>query len=173
MSQSETIAQPRAPLALLVTLMVTSQVAITIFLPSMPSIAEDLGTTQSLVQLTVSAYLGAFAVAQLVVGPISDAIGRRKPMLIGLVLFTLASLACAAATSIELLIAGRIIQAFGGCVCIAISRAIVRDTSDGAAATRAMAYLGMSLAVAPTLAPLLGGQLESFFGWQANFLFTA
>ena len=93
MSQSETIAQPRAPLALLVTLMVTSQVAITIFLPSMPSIAEDLGTTQSLVQLTVSAYLGAFAVAQLVVGPISDAIGRRKTMLIGLVLFTLASLA--------------------------------------------------------------------------------
>ena len=66
---------PRAPMALLVSLMVTSQVAITIFLPSLPSMAGDLGTSQALVQMTVSAYLGAFAIAQLVVGPISDAIG--------------------------------------------------------------------------------------------------
>jgi DHA1 family bicyclomycin/chloramphenicol resistance-like MFS transporter len=164
---------PRAPMALLVALMVTSQVAITIFLPSLPSMAEDLGTSQALVQMTVSAYLGAFAVAQLVVGPISDAIGRRKPMLAGLILFTLASIACAAAPSIEFLIAGRVFQALGGCVCIVVARAIVRDTSDGATATRAMAYLGMSLALAPMVAPLIGGQLETAFGWQANFLFTA
>lgn len=164
---------PRAPMALLVALMVTSQVAITIFLPSLPSMAGDLGTSQALVQMTVSVYLGAFAVAQLVVGPISDAFGRRKPMLAGLVLFTLASLACAAAPSVGLLIAARIFQALGGCVCIVVARAIVRDTSDGAAATRAMAYLGMSLALAPMIAPLLGGQLETAFGWQANFLFTA
>ena len=85
---------PRAPMALLVALMVTSQVAITIFLPSLPSMAGDLGTSQALVQMTVSVYLGAFAVAQLLVGPISDAFGRRKPMLAGLMLFTLASLAC-------------------------------------------------------------------------------
>jgi DHA1 family bicyclomycin/chloramphenicol resistance-like MFS transporter len=164
---------PHAPMALLVMLMVTSQVAITIFLPSLPSMAGDLGTSQALVQMTVSAYLGAFAIAQLVVGPISDAIGRRKPLLAGLVLFTLASIACALAPSIDLLIGARMVQAIGGCACLVIARAIVRDTSDGPAATRAMAYLGMSLAVAPMLAPLIGGQLETNFGWQFSFLFTA
>lgn len=160
-------------MALLVMLMVTSQVAITIFLPSLPSMAGDLGTSQALVQMTVSAYLGAFALAQLAVGPISDAIGRRKPLLAGLVLFTLASIACALAPSIDLLIGARIVQAIGGCACLVIARAIVRDTSDGPAATRAMAYLGMSLAVAPMLAPLIGGQLETRVGWQYSFLFTA
>ena len=160
-------------MALLVALMVTSQVAITIFLPSLPSMAGDLGTSQALVQMTVSAYLGAFAIAQLVVGPISDAIGRRKPLIAGLILFTLGSIACAAAPTIDILIGARMAQAIGGCACLVVGRAIVRDTTDGAAATRAMAYLGMSLAVAPMLAPLLGGQLETAFGWQSNFLFTA
>jgi DHA1 family bicyclomycin/chloramphenicol resistance-like MFS transporter len=160
-------------MALLVTLMVTSQVAITIFLPSLPSMADDLGTSQGLVQMTVSAYLGAFALAQLVAGPVSDAFGRRKPLVAGLILFTIASVACALAPNIGFLIAARVIQAIGGCACIVVGRAIVRDTTDGPAATRAMAYLGMSLAVAPMLAPLLGGQLEARFGWQANFYFTA
>ncbi|MBO6784606.1 MAG: MFS transporter, partial [Alphaproteobacteria bacterium] len=108
---------------LLVALMVTSQVAITIFLPSLPSMAGDLGTSQALVQMTVTAYLAAFAVAQLVVGPISDAIGRRRPLVAGMVLFTLASVACALAPNIELLIAARTIQAIGGCTCIVIARA--------------------------------------------------
>ena len=165
--------QPPAPIALLVALMVASQVAITIFLPSLPAIAEDLETSQALAQMTVSVYLGAFAIAQLVVGPLSDAIGRRRPLIVGLVLFTLGGLACALAPNITFLIAGRVIQAIGGCTCIVISRAIVRDTTDGPAATRAMAYLGMSLAVAPMVAPLIGGQLEAHFGWQSNFLATA
>ncbi len=160
-------------MALLVTLMVTSQVAITIFLPSLPSMAGDLGTSQALVQMTVSAYLGAFALAQLVVGPLSDAIGRRRPLIAGLILFTLASAGCALAPTIGWLIAARVVQAIGGCACIVVARAIVRDTTDGPAATRAMAYLGMSLALAPMLAPLLGGQLETGFGWEASFWFTA
>ncbi len=158
---------------LLVTLMATSQVAITIFLPSLPSMADDLATSQALVQMTVAAYLGAFALAQLVVGPLSDAIGRRKPLIAGLILFTLASIGCALAPDIGFLIGARIVQAIGGCALIVVARAIVRDTTDGTAATRAMAYLGMSLAVAPMIAPLIGGQLETRFGWQANFMFTA
>jgi len=145
------------PILLLVMLMVASQVAITIFLPSLPAIADDLGTSQALAQMTVSAYLGTFALAQLVVGPLSDAVGRRGPLLAGLVLFTLGSAACAFAPDITVLITARVIQAIGGCACIVISRAIVRDTTDGAAATRAMAYLGMALAVAPMVAPLIGG----------------
>ena len=162
-----------APIVLLVTLMVASQVAITIFLPSLPAIAADFGTSQTLAQMTVSVYLGTFAIAQLFVGPLSDAIGRRTPLIAGLILFTLGGLACAAAPNIGFLIGARMVQALGGCTCIVISRAIVRDTTDGAAATRAMAYLGMSLAVAPMVAPLIGGQLEVFFGWQASFLATA
>jgi len=161
------------PILLLVMLMVASQVAITIFLPSLPAIADDLGTSQALAQMTVSAYLGTFALAQLVVGPLSDAVGRRGPLLAGLVLFTLGSAACAFAPDITVLITARVIQAIGGCACIVISRAIVRDTTDGAAATRAMAYLGMALAVAPMVAPLIGGQLEARFGWQSSFLATA
>ena len=164
---------PTAPIALLVTLMVASQVAITIFLPSLPAMAADLGTSQALAQMTVSAYLGTFALAQLVIGPLSDAIGRRTPLLAGLILFTIGGLACALAPNITFLISARIVQAVGGCTCIVISRAIVRDTTDGPAATRAMAYLGMSLAVAPMVAPLIGGQLEARFGWQSNFLATA
>jgi len=168
-----TDARPAAPIALLVFLMVASQVAITIFLPSLPAIADDLETSQALAQMTVSAYLGAFALAQLVVGPLSDAVGRRGPLLTGLVLFTLGSAACAFAPDITVLIMARVVQAVGGCTCIVISRAIVRDTTDAAAATRAMAYLGMALAVAPMIAPLVGGQLEAQFGWQSTFLATA
>ncbi len=136
--------------------------------------AGDLGTSQALVQMTVSAYLGAFALAQLVVGPISDAFGRRKPMLAGPGAVHAGQPGLRGrAGHVEFLIAARVFQAFGGCVCIVVARAIVRDTSDGATATRAMAYLGMSLALAPMVAPLIGGQLETAFGWQANFLFTA
>ena len=161
------------PILLRGMLMVARQVASPLFLPSLPAIADDLGTSQALAQMTVSAYLGTFALAQLVVGPLSDAVGRRGPLLAGLVLFTLGSAACAFAPDITVLIAARVMQAIGGCTCIVISRAIVRDTTDGAAATRAMAYLGMALAVAPMVAPLIGGQLEARFGWQSSFLATA
>ena len=91
----DTAARPAAPMPLLVAMMISSQVAITIFLPSLPTMAADLGTSQAAVQMTVTAYLGAFALAQLVVGPLSDAFGRRGPLLVGLVLFTVASVACA------------------------------------------------------------------------------
>lgn len=162
-----------APMPLLVAMMISSQLAITIFLPSLPTMAGDLGTSQGAVQMTISVYLGAFALSQLVVGPLSDAFGRRRPLLIGLVLFTLASIACGAAETISQLITARVFQAMGGCTCIVIARAIIRDTTEGAAATRGMAYLGMSLGVTPAVAPLIGGQLEILFGWQANFFATA
>ncbi|NKB48807.1 MAG: Bcr/CflA family efflux MFS transporter [Alphaproteobacteria bacterium] len=165
--------RPTAPMSLLVSMMVASQVAITIFLPSLPSMAEDLGTSQAAVQIIIPAYLGAFALAQLVIGPLSDAVGRRGPLLIGLAVFTAASVACALAPNITFLVVARIFQAIGGCVSIVIARAIIRDTTDGAASTKAMAYLGMALGVTPAVAPLIGGQLEVAFGWQSSFLATA
>ena len=161
------------PLWLLVTMMFTSQLAVTMFLPSLPAMETALDTNQAAIKLTVSAYLGAFALSQLVIGPLSDACGRRVPLLVGWKVFTLASLACATAPSVEVLIGARIAQAMGACTGIVVTRAIIRDTSEGPAATRALAFMGMALGAGPAVAPLIGGQLEVWFDWRASFFVTA
>ncbi|MFQ5974111.1 MAG: multidrug effflux MFS transporter [Alphaproteobacteria bacterium] len=163
----------RPPLALLVAMMASSQLAITIYLPSLPFMPAALATTQAMVQLVLTLYLAAFAAAQLFVGPLSDAFGRRRVLVSGLGLFTLASVLAAAAPRIEVLLAARVLQAMGACAAIVVSRAIIRDTSSGRAAARSMAYLGMSMAVAPAVAPVIGGQLQVLFGWRANFAVIA
>ena len=163
----------RSPsLFLLFVMMFASQLALTIFLPAVVNIAEDLGTTLTQVQLVIPAYLGAFAVMQLAAGPVSDAFGRRPVILGGLALFTIASIACGLATNIELLLVGRFFQAMGACTTIVVGRAIVRDGSDGKTATRTLSYLAMSLAVGPAVAPFFGGYLVSWFDWQATFFST-
>ena len=161
------------PLWLLVTMMFTGQLAVTIFLPSLPSMENALGTSQAAVKLTISVYLGSFAAAQLVIGPLSDRYGRRIPLLTGMAVFTLASFACALAPTVEILIAARIAQAMGACTGIVITRAIIRDTVEGAAATRALSYMGMALGAGPALAPLIGGQFETWLDWRASFFATA
>ncbi len=135
--------------------------------------AEDLGSTQTWVQLVVTVYLATFGLAQLVTGPLSDSLGRRPVLLAGLGLYSLASFAAALAPNIQVLLAARIFQALGGCASLVVTRAVIRDSAHGPAATRANAYLGISLAVAPALAPIVGGQLESWFDWRASFYFTA
>lgn len=154
-------------------MMFSSQLAVTIFLPSLPSMEAALGTSQSAVKMTISAYLGAFALAQLVIGPLSDRFGRRTPLLIGMSLFTLASFVCAAAPNVEVLIGARIAQAIGACTGIVLTRAIIRDTSDGAGATRALAFMGMALGAGPATAPFIGGQFEVWLDWRASFYATA
>lgn len=150
-----------------------SQLPITIFLPAVPQMAERFAVEVGDIQLIVPAYLGAFAIAQLAVGPISDATGRRPVTIAGLLLFTLASIACALADSLSLLIAARAAQAVGACVAIVVGRAIIRDTLHGLAAARAMAWVAMSMAVGPSLAPFAGGYLTTWFDWRATFLATA
>jgi DHA1 family bicyclomycin/chloramphenicol resistance-like MFS transporter len=168
------LAQNARKLAILVfALGFASQLPITIFLPAVPQMAVYLGVAVAEIQLIVPAYLGAFAIAQLAVGPISDATGRRRITLGGLLLFTLASVACALADSLALLIVARTAQAVGACVAIVIGRAIVRDTLHGLAAARAMAWIAISMAVGPALAPFAGGYLTSWFDWRATFLATA
>lgn len=161
------------PLWLLVTMMFAGQLAVTIFLPSLPSMEAALGTSQAAIKLTISAYLGAFALAQLVVGPLSDRYGRKRPLLIGMALFTVASFVCAAAPTAEVLIGARVAQAIGACAGIVITRAIIRDTTEGASATRALAYMGMALGAGPAMAPLIGGQIEHWLDWRASFYATA
>jgi len=155
--------QPRPSLFLLFVMMLASQLALTIFLPAVVNMAEDLGTSLNHIQLIIPAYLGAFAIMQLVAGSLSDTFGRRPIILCGLALFTLASFLCGLADNIEQLLIGRFFQAMGACTTIVVGRAIVRDGSEGKAAARALSYLGMSLAVGPAVAPFFGGFLVSWF----------
>jgi MFS transporter, DHA1 family, multidrug resistance protein len=165
--------RPRAPsLPLLFAMMFASQLAVTIFLPGLPALTAELSTTLSAAQKLLPAYLGAFAVAQLVVGPLSDAFGRRPVIVGGLSLFTLASFAAALAPDIGLLLTARAVQACGACATMVVARAIIRDTAEGAAAARAMSWLAIAMAVGPTVAPVIGGQIVTWFDWRMTFVVT-
>jgi len=144
-----------------------------LYLPSLPNMARAFATDAAKIQLTLSLYLLTFGVAQLVHGPLSDRFGRRPVLLCGLALYVGAGVACALATSIEVLIAWRVVQAFGACSATVVGRAIVRDMFEGARAVRAMAWIGAAVALGPVLGPLAGGYLEESFGWQAGFYLLA
>ena len=141
------------------------------YLPSFHDIADKLGATQLQVQQTLSAYLLAFAVMTLWHGAISDRFGRRRVILIALGLFGLASAGCTVATSIEQLWFWRAMQGVTAGAGIVISRAIVRDLFDGPPAQRLMAQITMMFALAPAIAPVIGGWLQTLFGWRSVFAF--
>lgn len=143
------------------------------YLPGLPDLAEDLGSSASAAQLTLTACMIVLAVGQLVAGPLSDAHGRRRPLLIGLALYALASALCALAPSIWPLIPLRLLQGAAGAAGIAISRAVVRDLHSGAAAVRVFALLVLVNGLAPIVAPLLGGQLLSVTDWRGIFWLLA
>ncbi len=158
-------------IALLIAVSAVSPLGINMYLPSMPGMARALGVDFTTIQLTLSLYLGAMAVGQLVIGPLSDRFGRRPVLLIGLLTFVAGSVICMAAQSIGVLIFGRIVQAIGGCAGITLSRAIVRDLYGRNQVASMIAYVTMGMAVAPMIAPTIGGLLETFFGWRASFAF--
>jgi DHA1 family bicyclomycin/chloramphenicol resistance-like MFS transporter len=163
----------KPPIWLLMSATVSSQLAITIFLPSLPTIARSFDVAYGTAALTLSVYLFAFAFAQLAVGPLSDNLGRRPVLLASLVMFTIGSICCALSPTIEILIASRLVQACGACGGVVLGRAIVRDSRSGPEVMRSMGYMASAMALAPALSPLLGGQLLGHFGWQSSFWFTA
>jgi DHA1 family bicyclomycin/chloramphenicol resistance-like MFS transporter len=140
-------------------------------LPSLPSMGAEFGASAFAVQLTVSGFLLAFALAQLVWGPIADRYGRRPTLIAGLLIYFAASVACWQAPTIEALVVFRLVQAFGACCPPVVSRAVVRDLFALKDAARVMAFLTASFSLAPVLAPAVGAFLEEWFGWRANFLF--
>lgn len=144
-----------------------------LYLPSLPAMQDAFATDIAGVQLTLTAFVWGFALAQLVYGPLSDRFGRRPVLLAGLVLFFVASLACLAATRIEELVAGRFLQALGACAGPVIGRAVVRDLYGPLDSGRMLAYMGTAMALVPAVAPSLGGVLEVAFGWRANFIALA
>jgi len=156
--------------ALLAGLSAVGPLTTDMYLPSLPDIARQLGASSAQVQLTISAYLIGFAAGQIIYGPVSDRHGR-KPVLIGAIaLYCAASLACALSTSIEMLIVARAFQALGGSGGIVLTRAIVRDIYSGAHAGRELSVIGSVMALAPVLAPVIGGLIQTVFGWRVTFL---
>ncbi len=140
------------------------------YLPSLPDIAQSLNAPIVEVQLTIAFYLLGFGVGQIVYGPVSDRFGRRPVLLIALALYGLATVACALAQSIDALIAARFVQAIGGAGAIVLARAVVRDLYSGVRAGRELSLMGSITAFAPIVAPMIGGVLQTAFGWRACFL---
>jgi DHA1 family bicyclomycin/chloramphenicol resistance-like MFS transporter len=140
------------------------------YLPSLPDIGRTLGAPVLDVQLTISSYLFGFAAGQIFYGPVSDRFGRRPVLLAALVVYAVATVGCAAARSIEALIALRFLQALGGAGAIVLARAVVRDLYSGVRAGRELSLMGAITGVAPIVAPVIGGALQTFFGWRATFV---
>ncbi|HTM75817.1 MAG TPA: multidrug effflux MFS transporter [Pseudolabrys sp.] len=156
--------------ALLAGLSAVGPLTTDMYLPSLPDIARQLGASSAQVQLTISAYLIGFAAGQIIYGPVSDRHGRKPVLIAAVALYCAASLACALSTSIEMLIVARAFQALGGSGGIVLTRAIVRDIYSGAHAGRELSVIGSVMALAPVLAPVLGGLIQTGFGWRMTFL---
>jgi DHA1 family bicyclomycin/chloramphenicol resistance-like MFS transporter len=148
--------------------------AIDMYLPALPTIAREFRVDASVVQSSLASYFIGIAIGQAFYGPLSDRLGRKPILYLGLTLFMISSIGCASAASVDALIAFRFLQALGGCAPIVIPRAIVRDHFDQAGSVRMLSVLMLVMGLAPILAPLIGGQLLVHFGWRAVFwLLTA
>ncbi|WP_111559087.1 multidrug effflux MFS transporter [Paracoccus sediminilitoris] len=152
----------------LVVLSGVSALSMNVFLPSLPGMARDFDVDYGVMQLSVSAYIGASAVLQLLGGPISDRFGRRPVVLWSLVLFLLATIGTMLAGDITTFLIFRLLQSVIT-VCMLVPRAVVRDLYDGDRAASMLGYVTMGMAVVPMMAPVFGGVLDELFGWQANF----
>ena len=139
------------------------------YLPALPSLARDLGSTPAAAQLTLTAVLLGIALGQLVGGPMSDRLGRRLPLLAGLGTFVVAAGLCAVAPSLPALVALRLLMGFGGGAAVVVARAVVRDRAEGARAAKMFARLMLVMGVVPVLAPVLGAQLLRVTSWRGVF----
>jgi MFS transporter, DHA1 family, multidrug resistance protein len=158
---------------LLAALMTVNVLSIDMTLPALPQLGASLAATPDQVQLTLSLYLVGYAVGQFACGPLADRFGRRPVLMTGLAVYTLASLACAASRSIDVLVGARAIQGIAACGGPVIVRAIVRDHFSGARAAQMLSSLTAVFAAGPMFAPLIGGVILVHFGWPAIFLAIA
>ena len=158
------------PIVVLIAVSALNPLALNMLVPSMPGLEQAFATSYATVQLSLSLYLIAVALAQLILGPLSDRHGRRPVMLAGMALFLVGTAACLLAPTIEAFILGRVVQGVGSCAGLVLSRAIVRDVYERDRAASMIGFVTMGMAVAPTLGPALGGALDEQFGWRAPFL---
>ncbi|MBX3483776.1 multidrug effflux MFS transporter [Phenylobacterium sp.] len=175
-SANESSATPPPPtpwglVVLLGSLTAMGPLAIDMYLPSLPAIAAGLRADPAEAQATVAAFLAGMAVGQPFYGPWSDRIGRRVPIVLGVVIFIVASAACAMATSATMLLAARFVQALGACAGGVVARAVIRDRFDHTETARMLSLMMLIMGLAPILAPILGSMLLTVGGWQSNFWF--
>lgn len=149
-----------------------SALAMNIFLPSLPAMTAHFGTDIRVMNLAIAGYLGVNAALQVLIGPVADRFGRRPVILAGLVLFTLASLGCLVAPTVEIFLLCRMAQAIVA-VCFAVSRAMIRDMVPAEEAASMIGYVTMGMAIVPMIGPAIGGELEQAFGWRASFVALA
>lgn len=147
--------------------------SISTYMPFFPALMMAMGASQAEIQQTLSAYLAAFGFMMLLHGPLSDAFGRRRIILVGLAVYLAASLGAALASSVVLLLLFRMAQGLAVGAGSIAGRATVRDTLEGPRAQRVLAHVQMIFAIAPAVAPLLGGWLARYFPWQSVFIFMA
>jgi DHA1 family bicyclomycin/chloramphenicol resistance-like MFS transporter len=169
---SEARASPRRVLVVLVAMTAIGPMALNILTPAVPGLVMTFGTDAAAVQLTLSLYLFGLAASQLVMGPLSDRLGRRPVVLAGLTVAAVSSVAALAATSIEALIVARIIQAIGASTGVVVGRAIIRDLYDRDRAAAMIGWVTTATVVAPMVAPMIGGFLDTALGWEAIFVFV-
>ena len=139
------------------------------YLPALPTIAREFGASAGAVQVSLSVYFIGMAAGQAVYGPLSDRIGRKPTLCVGLLLFMVASIGCALSQRVETLVLFRLLQALGGCASLVVPRAVVRDYFDERDAVRVLSVLMLVFGLAPILAPLVGGQLLIHLGWRSIF----
>ena len=168
--RTQTTLPPIVPLALIVGV---SPFATDMYIPALPTIARDLGTTPSAVQLSLTAFLVAFAVGQLLAGPVSDGIGRRPMLLGGTALFAVASLGCAVAPDVVTLVIGRVVEGLAGAAAAVAGRAMVSDVTEGPRMAKVFGTLAAINAIGPVVAPLVGGAVLTVASWRVMFVVLA
>jgi DHA1 family bicyclomycin/chloramphenicol resistance-like MFS transporter len=144
--------------------------SIDMYLPALPEIAHEFGTDTAAAQQTLAVFFAGLSIGQIFYGPLSDRLGRRRPLIFGCALYSAACIGCALAGSLGALVMLRFAQALGGCAGVVIARSIVRDLFDQHESARVYSILMLVLGLAPITAPLIGGQLLHFFGWRAIFV---
>ncbi len=158
---------------LLVVIVGLPQLSETVYTPSLPDIARDLHASESMVEYTLTIYLFAFAIGTLFWGKVSDAVGRKPCVLVGLGIFILGCIGCYFSTDISLLMVSRFVQAFGGSVGSVLGQAICRDAFHGPALGKVYSSTDSALALFPALGPVVGGCIAQMFGWSSIFIFLS
>ncbi|MFG2824014.1 multidrug effflux MFS transporter [Kitasatospora sp. NPDC048365] len=162
-----------ATVAVLGALVALGPLTTDLYLPALPGLTADLHSTAPAAQLTLTGSLLGLALGQLLFGPLSDRLGRRRPLLVGMAVYTLATVVCALADSMAVLVVGRALQGAAGAAGLVISRAIVRDRLEGVAMIRFLASMGLISGLAPILAPVVGAQLLHVTDWRGTFAVLA
>ena len=169
MTQANSRDAPRGSFVVLGLLSTFGPISLDLYLPALPQLAAELAASTSAAQLTITACLIGLAVGQVIAGPLSDRFGRKRPLMVGLVAYALASLACAFAWSVTVLLVLRLVQGLAGAAGIVIARAVARDLYEGRRLVVFFSQLVLVSGLAPVIAPVLGGQLNRVMTWRGIF----